>query len=66
MYTSSNESVATVDSSSGVVTILDVSETIITAAAPEGCGYASATDSYTLTVVPSTLTVTASSATMTR
>lgn len=65
VYTSSNESVATVDSSSGVVTILDVGETIITAAAPEDAEYASATDSYTLTVVPSTLTVTASSATMT-
>ena len=64
-YMSSNESVATVDSSSGVVTILDVGETIITAAAPEDAEYASATDSYTLTVVPSTLTVTASSATMT-
>ena len=65
VYTSSNESVATVDSSSGVVTILDVGTTIITAAAPEDAEYASATDSYTLTVVPSTLTVTASSATMT-
>lgn len=64
-YTSSNESVATVDSSSGVVTILDVGETIITAAAPEDAEYASATVSYTLTVVPSPLTVTASSATMT-
>ena len=64
-YTSSKPSVATVDSSSGVVTILDVGETIITAAAPEDAEYASATVSYTLTVVPSTLTVTASSATMT-
>lgn len=64
-YMSSNESVATVDSSSGVVTILDVGETIITAAAPEDAEYASDTASYTLTVVPSTLTVTASSATMT-
>ena len=64
-YTSSNENVATVDSSSGVVTILDVGETIITATAPEDAEYASATASYTLTVVPSPLTVTASSATMT-
>ena len=64
-YMSSNESVATVDSSSGVVTILDVGETIITAAAPEDANYASVTASYTLTVVRSTLTVTASSATMT-
>ena len=64
-YTSSKPSVATVDSSSGVVTILDVGETIITAAAPEDAEYASATVSYTLTVVSSPLTVTASSATMT-
>ena len=63
-YTSSNESVATVDSN-GVVTIHDVGTTIITANAPENGEYASATASYTLTVVPSTLTVTASSATMT-
>lgn len=65
VYTSSNESVATVDSN-GVVTIKDVGENVtITATAPENGEYASATDSYTLTVVPSTLTVTASSATMT-
>ena len=64
-YTSSKPSVATVDSSSGVVTILDVGETIITAAAPEDAEYASVTVSYTLTVVSSPLTVTASSATMT-
>lgn len=64
-YTSSNESVATVDSN-GVVTIKDVGENVtITATAPENGEYASATASYTLTVVPSTLTVTASSATMT-
>lgn len=63
-YTSSKPAVATVDSN-GVVTILDVGETVITANAPENGEYASATDSYTLTVVPSTLTVTASSATMT-
>ena len=64
-YTSSNESVATVDSN-GVVTIKDVGKNVtITATAPENGEYASATDSYTLTVVPSTLTVTASSATMT-
>ena len=64
-YTSSNESVATVDSN-GVVTILDVGENVvITATAPENAEYASATASYTLTVVPSTLTITASSATMT-
>ncbi len=65
VYTSSKPSVATVDSSSGVVTILDVGETIITATAPEDAEYASDTVSYTLTVVPSPLTVTASSATMT-
>ena len=65
VYTSSNESVATVDRN-GVVTIKDVGENVtITATAPENGEYASATDSYTLTVVPSTLTVTASSATMT-
>lgn len=64
VYTSSKPAVATVDSN-GVVTILDVGETVITANAPENGEYASATDSYTLTVVPSTLTVTASSATMT-
>ena len=65
VYTSSNESVATVDSN-GVVTIKDVGENVtITATAPENGEYASATASYTLTVVPSTLTVTASSATMT-
>lgn len=65
VYTSSNESVATVDSN-GVVTIKDVGENVtITATALENGEYASATDSYTLTVVPSTLTVTASSATMT-
>lgn len=65
VYTSSNESVATVDSN-GVVTIKDVGENItITATAPENGEYASATASYTLTVVRSTLTVTASSATMT-
>ena len=63
-YTSSNQNVATV-ASNGVVTILDVGTTIITANAPENGEYASATASYTLTVVPSTLTVTASSATMT-
>lgn len=64
-YTSSNESVATVDSN-GVVTIKDVGKNVtITATAPENGEYASATASYTLTVVPSTLTVTASSATMT-
>lgn len=65
VYTSSKPSVATVDSSSGVVTILDVGETIITATAPEDAEYASDTASYTLTVVSSPLTVTASSATMT-
>lgn len=65
VYTSSNESVATVDRN-GVVTIKDVGENVtITATAPENGEYASATASYTLTVVPSTLTVTASSATMT-
>lgn len=63
-YTSSNQNVATV-ASNGVVTILDVGTTIITANAPENGEYASATASYTLTVVPSPLTVTASSATMT-
>lgn len=63
-YTSSKPAVATVDSN-GVVTILDVGETVITANAPEDAEYASATASYTLTVVPSTLTITASSATMT-
>lgn len=63
-YTSSNQNVATV-ASNGVVTILDVGTTIITANAPENGEYASATASYTLTVVHSTLTVTASSATMT-
>ena len=63
-YTSSNQNVATV-ASNGVVTILDVGTTTITANAPENGEYASATASYTLTVVPSTLTVTASSATMT-
>lgn len=63
-YTSSKPAVATVDSN-GVVTILDVGETTITATAPEDAEYASATARYTLTVVPSTLTVTASSATMT-
>lgn len=63
-YTSSNQNVATV-ASNGVVTILDVGTTIITANAPENGEYASATASYTLTVVASPLTVTASSATMT-
>ena len=63
-YTSSKPAVATVDSN-GVVTILDVGETVITATAPEDANYASATARYTLTVVRSTLTVTASSATMT-
>lgn len=63
-YTSSKPAVATVDSN-GVVTILDVGTTTITANAPENGEYTSATASYTLTVVPSTLTVTASSATMT-
>lgn len=63
-YTSSNQNVATV-ASNGVVTIRDVGTTIITANAPENGEYASATASYTLTVVRSTLTVTASSATMT-
>ena len=63
-YTSSNQNVATV-ASNGVVTILDVGTTTITANAPENGEYASATASYTLTVVASPLTVTASSATMT-
>lgn len=63
-YTSSKPAVATVDSN-GVVTIHDVGTTTITANAPENGEYASATASYTLTVVRSTLTVTASSATMT-
>ncbi len=64
-YTSSNESVATVDSN-GVVTIKDVGKNVtITATAPENGEYASATARYTLTVVRSPLTVTASSATMT-
>ena len=51
-YTSSNQNVATV-ASNGVVTILDVGTTIITANAPENGEYASATASYTLTVVAS-------------
>jgi len=50
-YTSGDESVATVDSQTGKVTIVGVGTTTITVVAGEGENYAKASGSYTLTVV---------------
>ena len=50
-YTSSNESVATVDATTGEVTLLAAGETTITAKAAETDDYNSEEASYTLTVV---------------
>lgn len=49
-YSSSNPLVATVDSTSGKVTIVGVGQTTITATAADGVNYADASTSYTLTV----------------
>ncbi|MBQ7855522.1 MAG: Ig-like domain-containing protein [Alistipes sp.] len=49
-YTSSNESVATVDSATGAITLVGVGNTTITATAAESDEYASATAEYTLVV----------------
>ncbi len=56
-YSSSNQSVATVDAKTGEVTILKAGETTITAAATATDEYAAATKSYTLTVSKAKLTV---------
>ena len=56
-YSSSNNNVATVNESTGEVTILKAGETIITAAATATDDYAAATQTYTLTVNKAKLTV---------
>ena len=56
-YSSSNADVATVNKTTGEVTILKAGETIITAAATATDDYAAATQSYTLTVNKAKLTV---------
>lgn len=56
-YSSSNQSVATVDAKTGEVTILKAGETTITAVATATDEYAAATKSYTLTVNKAKLTV---------
>lgn len=60
-YTSSNTSVATVNETTGVVTIVGVGTTTITATAARVEGkYAETTKFYTLTVNPKTTTITVS------
>ena len=59
-YSSSDESVATVDEN-GVITVLKAGETTITATAAETTDYASGSASYKLIVAPKTLTITADS-----
>ena len=49
-YSSSNESVATVDASTGEVTLVGAGETTITASAPETAEYEAESASYSLTV----------------
>ena len=56
-YSSSNADVATVNESTGEVTILKAGKTTITAAATATDDYAAATQSYTLTVNKAKLTV---------
>lgn len=56
-YSSSNTDVATVNESTGEVTILKAGKTTITAAATATDDYAAATQSYTLTVNKAKLTV---------
>ncbi len=51
-YTSSNTDVATVDAKTGVVTLVAVGTTTITASAPATAEYEAGTASYTLTVNP--------------
>ena len=51
-YTSSNAAVATVNATTGEVTLVAAGETIITASAPETAEYEAGTASYTLTVNP--------------
>ena len=56
-YSSDNTEVATVDASTGEVTILKAGTAVITATAPATDDYAAATQSYTLTVNKAKLTV---------
>ena len=49
-YSSSNESVATVDATTGAVNVLAVGNTVITASAPENDEYSAGSAKYTLTV----------------
>lgn len=59
-YSSSNTNVATVDASSGAVTLVGAGKTIITAAISGSSTYSNASASYTLTVIdPNIKTVTA-------
>ncbi len=58
-YTSSDRNIATVDLSTGEVTILKAGSTVITATAGSTADYNQASDSYTLTVSKAPLTITA-------
>ena len=52
VYSSSNEAVATVNATTGVITLVAAGETTITATAPKTTALQAATASYTLTVNP--------------
>ncbi len=58
-YKSSNENIATVEPTTGKVTILKAGSTVITATASSTADYNEASDSYTLTVNKANLTITA-------
>ena len=59
-FSSSNTSSATINSSNGSVTLVRVGNTTMSVSLAETNEYASATDSYTITISPKTLTATAS------
>ena len=59
-FSSSNTSSATIHSSNGTVTLVRVGNTTMSVSIAETDEYLSATDSYTITISPKTLTATAS------
>ena len=59
-FSSSNTSSATINSSNGAVTLVRVGNATMSVSLAETNEYASATDSYTITISPKTLTATAS------